>query len=101
MSESNRCSSGSVFWAFILGGIVGAGITLLMAPQSGKEARDKIKDLASGVKDKTTDYVEHAKDSLKSTVNKGKDFFEGKKSLISTAIEAGKEAYEKEKNKEL
>ncbi len=101
MSENNGFSASSVFLAFILGGVVGAGITLLMAPQAGSETREKIKDLAEDVKEKTTDYVEQAKDKLTSTVKQGKKIFDGKKSLLSSAIEAGKEAYEKEKEKTL
>lgn len=88
MSENNGFSASSIFLAFILGGVVGAGITLLLAPQSGKETREKIKNLADDLKEKVTSTVEH-----------GKEIFEEKKSLLSTAVEAGKEAYEREKEK--
>lgn len=99
MSENNGFSASSIFLAFILGGVVGAGVTLLMAPQSGRDARERIKDMTENIKEKTTDYVEQAKDKITSTVKQSKDFFENKKSLLSTAVEAGKEAYEKEKEK--
>ncbi len=99
MSDHDRCSGKSVFWAFILGGIVGAGATLLMAPQSGKEAREKIKDIADDIREKTTDYVDQAKDAIISSVDQGKDFIDENKSILGTAIDAGKKAYEKEKNK--
>lgn len=99
MSENNGFSASSVILAFILGGVVGAGITLLMAPQSGKETRDKLKDITDDVKEKVTDYAGQIKDKVTSTVDHGKELLEEKKSLVSTAIEAGKEAYEKEKEK--
>jgi len=97
MRENNGFSASSVFLAFILGGVVGAGITLLMAPQSGKETREKIKDMTDNLREKATDYAGQLKDKVSSTIEQGKEFIEDKKSLLSTAVEAGKEAYEKEK----
>jgi len=99
MREDNGFSASSVLLAFILGGVVGAGITLLVAPQSGRETREKIKDFAEDIKEKVGDYSEQIKNRFKSTVEHGKEFVEEKKSLLTTAIEAGKEAYEKEKER--
>jgi gas vesicle protein len=89
-------SSGSVLLAFVLGGMVGAGVALLLAPQSGTETRRKIKELTDDVKEKATDYAGTAKEKVVSTVDKAKELYEEKKSAISAAVEAGKEAYEKE-----
>jgi gas vesicle protein len=99
MSEEGRYSAGSMFLSFLLGGIVGAGLALLLAPQSGRETRQRIKEFTEDVKEKTKDYVEDVKGKVTSTVEKGKEFYEEKKSAIATAIEAGKEAYEKEKER--
>lgn len=92
-------SSGSMLLSFLLGGIVGAGLALLLAPQSGQETRQKIRDLAEDVKDKATGYVDQTKQMVTSYVDKGKGLYDEKKSLVTSAIEAGKEAYEKEKEK--
>ncbi len=92
-------SSGSMLVSFLLGGIVGAGLALLLAPQSGEETRKKIRDFADDVKDRTTDYVEKAKGKITSYVDDGKGLYEEKKSIVKSAIEAGKEAYEKEKER--
>jgi len=99
MREDSGYSAGSIFLSFLLGGIVGASLALLLAPQSGRETRRRIRELAEDVKDKTKDYAGDVKEKVTSTVDKGKDFFEEKKSIITTAIEAGKEAYEKEKER--
>jgi gas vesicle protein len=37
MREEGGYSTGSVFMSFLLGGLVGAGFALLLAPQSGRE----------------------------------------------------------------
>lgn len=90
---------GSVLLSFLLGGIVGAGLALLYAPQSGSETRRKIKDITQDVREKTTDYVDETKEKVSSLVDQGKETVKEKKSLVASAIEAGKEAFEKEKEK--
>lgn len=91
--------SGAVLLSFLLGGVVGAGLALLFAPQSGRETRQKIKDLTDDVTDKTTEYVKHAREKATSLVEDGKGYYDEKKSILKSAVEAGKEAYEKEKEK--
>jgi len=92
-------SSGSVLLSFLLGGVVGAGLALLFAPQSGSETRQKIRELADDVQEKSTEYVKQAKEKAASLVEEGKGYYDEKKSIIKSAVEAGKEAYEKEKEK--
>lgn len=38
--------------SFLLGGLVGAGAALLLAPKSGKETREQIKGMAKDIKEK-------------------------------------------------
>ena len=45
-------SSGSVLLSFLLGGVVGAGLALLFAPQSGRETRQKIIIALNAIRDK-------------------------------------------------
>lgn len=99
MSEERGYSAGSVILAFVLGGIVGAGVALLTAPQSGRETREKIKELADETRKKAGEYAGHVKESLSSAAESSKHFVDEKKTLISSAIDAGKEAYHKEKEK--
>jgi gas vesicle protein len=99
MREECGCGSGSILLSFLLGGLVGAGFALLMAPQSGRETRQKIKDLTDDVKEKALGYAGEVKDKVTTGIDKGRDLYEEKKSIITTAIEAGKEAYTKEKER--
>jgi gas vesicle protein len=91
--------SGSVLLSFLLGGVVGAGLALLLAPQSGRETRQKIKELSDDIREKTNEYIGETKGKVASVVDESKGYYEEKKSLIKSAIDAGKEAYEKEKEK--
>ncbi len=97
MSEERGFSAGSVALAFLVGGIVGAGVALLTAPQSGRETREKIKDLADEAKEKIVAVAEDAKEKMLDTYRHGKDLVGEKKSVISSAIEAGKKAMEEER----
>lgn len=111
MAEDERgYGPGSTLLAFFLGGLVGAGVALLLAPKTGSETRQMIKEYAGDVKGKAEGYLEKAKgsasvvvdkvkDSATSVLEKGKGFVEEQKTIITSAVEAGKEAYEKEKEK--
>lgn len=98
-NEESRYSAGSLILGFFIGGVVGAGVALLLAPQPGAETRRKIKELAENAKEKAAEYAEQAKSKVTSAVGKGKEILEEKKSLVTAAVEAGKEAYQKEKEK--
>jgi len=89
----------SIFLSFLLGGLMGAGAALLLAPKSGRETRQRIRELAEEAKDKAEDYAEQTKTKMNSAIEKGKGFVQEKKSVITAAVEAGKEAYEKEKER--
>jgi len=97
MREENGYGAGSMFLSFLLGGIVGATLALLLAPESGSETRRRIRGFTDDVKDKVKDYTEDVKGKVTSTIDKSRDLYEEKKAAIAKAVEAGKEAYEKEK----
>ncbi|MCX7913686.1 MAG: YtxH domain-containing protein [Thermodesulfovibrionales bacterium] len=90
---------GAILLSFLLGTMVGAGLALLVAPQSGIETRRKIKDFAGDVTDKASEYFEQAKVKATSSIDKGKEILESQKTAISAALEAGKEAYDREVHK--
>ncbi|MCX8118723.1 MAG: YtxH domain-containing protein [Desulfobacterota bacterium] len=97
--EEGGYGAGPLIFSFFLGGLIGAGVALLLAPKSGRETREKIKGLAVDAKSKAEEVIDQVKSKVTSVLEKGKEVIEEKKSMLSTAIEAGKEAYEKEKEK--
>jgi gas vesicle protein len=48
----------SVMTAFIVGGLIGAGVALLMAPQSGEETRKMIKQQAEETRHRAEDAAD-------------------------------------------
>jgi gas vesicle protein len=91
--------------SFLLGGLVGAGITLLFAPRSGREIRGLIGDRVreSGVRgrelkervvQKGRDLVDDASDF----VERQRQEMQWRKDRLAAAVEAGRDAYREEKS---
>ena len=99
MSEEKGYTTGTVLLAFVVGGIVGAGVALLTAPQSGRETRQKIRDLADEAKEKIKSAADDAKERIQESYRHGRDVVHEKKSMVASAIEAGKRAMEDEKHR--
>ncbi|MDY6873945.1 MAG: YtxH domain-containing protein [Chloroflexota bacterium] len=59
MSENN--DFGAFLIGFLVGGLTGAAVSLLFAPQSGEETRALIKDKTVELRDRTAETVEEAR----------------------------------------
>ena len=58
---SDRDDFGSFMIGFVVGGVAGAIVALLFAPQSGEETRTLIKDKSIELRDKATTYAGEAR----------------------------------------
>jgi gas vesicle protein len=87
MMDKNGLSS------FLLGLGVGVGIGMLLAPKSGEETREFIKNKAG----EGTDYLKQRGDELRQSatewVDKGKEALGRQKENLADAMEAGRQAY--------
>ncbi|MBI5588281.1 MAG: YtxH domain-containing protein [Deltaproteobacteria bacterium] len=93
----------SALFAFLLGGVIGAGIALLYAPQAGYETRKRIRhgaeDAENWARDTFRDTVEGARETVAEGTEKVRHIISEKKEDIHVAIQAGKDAYYKEKDR--
>ncbi|TLY38042.1 MAG: YtxH domain-containing protein [Nitrospirae bacterium] len=89
-NESNDYSLGMV--AFLAGAFIGAGIALLLAPQSGTETRTLLRDYAGKAKDEMYERGREAKETFDSALERGKQAYETVKERGREAYETGKEA---------
>jgi gas vesicle protein len=88
MGASDQHESGNLS-VFIAGALVGAGIALLFAPQSGSQMRGFLRDYAARAKDELDDVIDRGNDAWESARERGEEFVEkGKESLR----EAGRQA---------
>ena len=60
MSDRNGGDFGSYFAGFLMGGLIGAAVALLMAPASGEETRKLIREKGIELRDRTVDSLEQA-----------------------------------------
>jgi gas vesicle protein len=79
--------------SFLLGLGVGVGIGMLLAPKSGAETRDFLKNKAN----EGSDYLKHRGEGLRQTasewVDRGKEAVTRQRETFSEAMEAGRQAY--------
>ncbi len=94
----NNGDLGSFLAGFVIGGLIGAGVALLMAPQSGEETRGIIKDKSIELRDrayetadearaKADQLAQQARDRAAEIQVGGKPVF-GKKEAVPTVDEA-------------
>jgi gas vesicle protein len=83
------------FSAFLAGALIGAGVALLLAPQTGSELRGMLRSYANRAKDEIS---ERGREAWDTAVERGKDYMETGKEAMRDAgktareyVETGKE----------
>jgi len=105
-TRNDNVVSGAVM--LMAGGVIGAGMALLFAPQSGKRTRRDLARISRKVKDQAVDAVEEFSETVSEMVDsvsdkaavlldKGKDMAHSAKMDVLKAIEEGQAKLEKEK----
>ena len=95
---SDRDGGGSLA-AFLLGGLIGGALGVLFAPKSGKESREKLRELVEEASGKGEDLVREARERGEQMFAEGKEKFGAKKSQVQSAVEAARRAYQEEGGK--
>ncbi len=102
-----RRSGGSGLAGFLLGGLIGAGTMLFLAPQSGRKTREELRDGTLQLRDRTAANVkekvaqvktkaqqvtEEAREKVVGLRDQSKEVIAEQLDRVSTAAEAGKKA---------
>ena len=91
-----------VLLAFFLGGLVGSLLSLLFAPMTGRETRERIRDASTDVKERTINTAHRARnvttDKVTDLVDKGKAQVDDATESVRAAVEAGKTAFVEKKS---
>ena len=95
----DRVSSGGVMLAFLSGAALGAIAALLLAPQSGRESRERLRGYARQAEDNLRELANEAGQRFEEVVDEGKEFVQAKKSVLREAFEAGREAMKRERDR--
>lgn len=96
MENDRGCSLGTVGLAFLTGGLAGAAVALLLAPQSGRESRQQVRGYARRAEEQVHELAEKATDLMDQAVDKGHEFVQEKKKVLAEAVEAGRTAMHRE-----
>ena len=68
-----RGSFGSLFSGFLIGGLIGAGVALLSAPQSGAETRAMLGDQANQLRDRAMEAASDTRDRAGKAISTARD----------------------------
>ena len=86
----------SVITAFAIGGLIGAGVALLMAPQSGRETRDLIRNKGMEIKDKAAETAADTRHRASQALN---DVAQQTKDKVSSLGKRGEQMIEEGKQR--
>lgn len=117
---SDRDDLGSFLSGMVIGGLIGAAVALLLAPQSGEETRTIIREKSIELKDKAAETAEEARHRAEELsaearhraeelatearhraddlVKRGQEVYEEQKGRVENVIEAGRKKGETPKD---
>jgi gas vesicle protein len=109
MANKESCAGGD-FGKVMLGGLIGAGLALLLAPQTGKKARKylaccaktvggKANEAANEFAENLSDFVESAGTRAAEIFREGADLTQESKKALLAALEKGQEKLEEQRKK--
>ena len=99
MADNRGCSLGAVGLAFMTGGLAGAAVALLLAPQSGREARAQVRGYARRAEEYAHELADTATQVMDQAVDKGREFIKDKQAVVTEAVEAGRTAMQWERER--
>ena len=99
MADNRGCSLGAVGLAFVTGGLAGAAVALLMAPQSGRESREQVRGYTRRAEEYAHELADTATQVMDQAVDKGREFVQENKVVLTEAVEAGRAAMQWERER--
>ncbi|HLA61589.1 MAG TPA: YtxH domain-containing protein [Nitrospiraceae bacterium] len=99
MADDRGCSLGAVGLAFVTGGLAGAAVALLLAPQSGRESREQVRGYARRAEEHVHELADKATQVLDQALDKGREFIKDKQVVVTEAVEAGRTAMQWERER--
>lgn len=86
----NSGDLGSFLAGFVIGGLIGAGVALLMAPQSGEETRALIGEKSIELRDRAYETASDVQTRAGDLASQTAETYEQQVKRIQAAVDAGK-----------
>ena len=99
MTDNRGSSFATVLLAFVGGGMAGAAVALLLAPQSGRESRAQLRGYARKAEENVHELAEQAAQVFEQAVDKGREFLHEKQAVLAEAVEAGRTVMQRERER--
>ena len=99
MIDTRACSLGVVGVAFVTGGLLGAAVALLLAPQSGRRSQEQLRGYARRTEEGVHELADKASEVVDYTLEKGREFIKDKQTALAEAVEAGRTAMQRERDR--
>lgn len=99
MADDRECPLGAMGLALVSGGLLGAAMAMLLAPQSGRQTREQLRGYARRAEEKAHELADTAIQILDEAVDKGHEFIIDKQTVLSDAIEDGRAAMKRERER--
>ncbi len=99
MGNERACSLEAAVLAFVTGGLAGAAVALLLAPQSGRKSREQVRGYARRAEEHVHELADKATDVMHQAVDKGHEFIKDKQTVVAEAVEAGRAAMSRERER--
>ena len=92
----NSGDLGSFLAGFVIGGLIGAGVALLMAPQSGEETRALIADKSIELRDRAAETAEDVQARAGDIASQTAEAYDQQVKRVQAAVDAGKKPPKKD-----
>lgn len=92
----NSGDLGSFLAGFVIGGLIGAGVALLMAPQSGEETRALIADKSIELRDRAVETAGEVQSQAGDFASQTAETYNQQVKRIQAAVDAGKKPPKKD-----
>ena len=101
--NTTHTSSSSFFSGLVIGSLVGAALAILMAPASGSQTRDRLRDTSEEVLDRGVRFTEEARERAEAIVAEAQRKAQRMVDVARESVESGKQEMHRfvEKEKEV
>jgi len=99
MATNSGASAGSVALAFLIGALLGAVTAVMLAPQPGRDSRERLTGYARRTGEDLRELKDRATDTVEEVVGQGRELIEEISCAVREALEDGREAMRREREK--